>query len=902
MKKKILISVVLIIMLLTAAFIGWLVYGAYSGMKEDQTADIPEEVDLDALAATNADTAFSFLTIKKNEMPDNMRGYVVDPETDIDFSDMSEVALKDAVDNVFRKVDAMLPNTAVVMYSGKKSYKSGDFNYLKYLVEAAHTNDLKVIFSVSGEDYPLGKLKGDKFCEIVDEYGADAVMIQTDSLSQNNSAVIAEVKSALNGKNAFFGIALPEKQDEIAVNSVKNSEADFYFINIDSSTETGAESIIKSWADPALESKSKVYAVLRNDLVKSGSGWTNQDEINRLVKILYNNGGFAGCVMRSHEKLASDDNNTTTNLYSYYEFFNDSDYTALTLTDFSLKDGITAVFKGTSDVNYPVHVWSTGNGKWQKINAVGDKGEFTAEIPLEKGQNKILLKHKNAMYTYHIDRAVDVLEGYSAESDGENLTLTALATPGSRVWASLANTVLVELSEQPASDDEYATYSAVYKLEGGLAAIQENQISFAAEYDGITDIVMCGKEKDLTPYDNHECGTALMCVITKDHAETTPASNDDDSSDPLYTPQLAGSYGYVDSFTVIDNHINYITTSGMKIHSSDARLIVGGYVFPENNITLENISVKNNSTELTFSSVYPTFTRTVLSPQEYYVGFLQRIYNVKEFTAEYLDIMFTDTDLCSVKSEFDFTNNPVISHIEWFTNTDEHIIILRLYLRNKNSFSGYSMNTDENGNTVLKIKYNPSSLEGTVIMLDPGHGGYGSPGTYSALSVYEKDVTLAIAQKTAAILRDLGATVILTRNGDDAVFLGERADLIRSCNPDIFASIHCDGNDSDSMYGTHTFYYRNYSMPLAMSIHNQLVKAYRNYYYTDPSSEQYENVDLGYKFFPYNVTRVEECPSVLVECGYLTNYNDAVFLTDGNSQNIVATAIAQGIVDYIENY
>ena len=56
---------------------------------------------------------------------------------------------------------------------------------------------------------------------------------------------------------------------------------------------------------------------------------------------------------------------------------------------------------------------------------------------------------------------------------------------------------------------------------------------------------------------------------------------------------------------------------------------------------------------------------------------------------------------------------------------------------------------------------------------------------------------------------------------------------------------------------------------------------------------------MGIKFFPYMVTRVEECPSVLIECGYLTNEKDAVFLTDANTQGVLATAIAQGIVDYL---
>lgn len=91
-------------------------------------------------------------------------------------------------------------------------------------------------------------------------------------------------------------------------------------------------------------------------------------------------------------------------------------------------------------------------------------------------------------------------------------------------------------------------------------------------------------------------------------------------------------------------------------------------------------------------------------------------------------------------------------------------------------------------------------------------------------------------------------------------------------------------------------------MPLADAIHKQVVGAYRSYYYTDPNSDAYKNVDKKIKFYPYQVTRIEECPSVLVECGYLSNEYDAKFLCDKNGQKIIATAIAQGIVDYIVNY
>ena len=78
--------------------------------------------------------------------------------------------------------------------------------------------------------------------------------------------------------------------------------------------------------------------------MKSGAGWTKSNEVNNLVKLLYNHGGFSGCVMYSHKKLSTDDHDTATNLYSYYEYFNNVDYTALTFTDIKINNNTEIVF------------------------------------------------------------------------------------------------------------------------------------------------------------------------------------------------------------------------------------------------------------------------------------------------------------------------------------------------------------------------------------------------------------------------------------------------------------------------------------------------------------------------------------------------------------------------------
>lgn len=890
MKRKLPIIIAVMLLLVVGAFCGFLIYDAY----KSKEPSVEEMLDIATQIKTNEENAFAFLNESENILPDNMQGYIVDPSADMDFQDVSEEALKKTAEAVFDKVDAILPNTVVVKFSEKMNYAPGGFDVLSYFVEKAKEQDFYVVFLLDPEEFSLAKTDKDKILEKTSKYNMDAVMIHTGD--SDASEKVKEITENLHNSDIKFGIYCQDAPND---NVKKNmSSADFCFVQINHSSENGAENIIKQWAQIALDNNAFVYGVVRNDLVKSGAGWTQSSEVNNLVKMIYNYGGFSGCVMYSHSELQTDDNRTTTYLYSYYEYFNNVDYTALTFTDVEIKNNTEIVFSGTTDKDYPTHVWCTANGKWQSVPVEGEDGNFAVSIPLAEGENKVVVKHKNARYTYFIDRAVDVMTEYSAVVDDDTVILTAKAVKGAQVFASLANTILVELTATDAEENGYVTYSATYELKGWLEPLTGEQVSFASTYRGIDDVVMCGKTKEITPYDNHNLGTATVCRVEKNYAETTSTASEDDTSDPTCTPQLAGSYGYVEKVTVCDNHVLLYLTSGMKVHCNDTRLIIGGFKMPDNSVELENVDCSDDTT-LTISSSYDTFIKMILAPQNYYKGFLERIYNVEAFEAEYIDIIFMNTAQCSYAVEPDFSYSDVVSKAEWYSNAEEGFMILRLYLKNKGDFGGYSYEKTQDGKIKITLRKKAVSLEGSVIMLDPGHGGYGSPGTNFDMDIYEKDVVFAIAQKTAQILRDHGATVIVTRTGDEAVFLDERVEMIREYEPDVFVSIHSDGSDDKSLYGTHSFYYRSVSMPLASAIHKQLVNAYRTYYYNDPATVEYEKVDMGVKFFPYMIARVEECPSVLVECGYLTNETNAAFLIDRNGQSVLATAIAQGIVDYL---
>ncbi len=884
MKKKVLIPIFIMLLLAVGAFCAFLIKDAVR-QEEFSTGDT---VDLSAQVVANRESAFSFMKKNENILPEDAKGYVVDTLTDIDFSDTTETALRASAENVFTKVDAIGPDTVVIKHYKAVNYSPAGFNVLSHLVTKAQEQNLYTVLYLT--DTSADK---DSVLSVASSYGADAVMLGGDGMNESKSAEIRDYVA----ENGFrFGLYFKNNMSDKAKSIVRNNACDFCFVQIDYSTENGADGVIAQWVDAGLSGNTKIYGVVRNDLVKSGEGWTKSNEVNNIVKLIYNKGGFSGCVMHSLAKLKTDDNDTTTNLYSYYEYFNNVDYTALTYTDVEIEnDKIT--FSGTTDNDYPTYVYSTSGG-WQSVAVTGDDGAFTVSVPLVYGENTVTVKHKNARYSYNIIRNIDVLKECSATIEKNVVTLTAKAVKGAEVFASLANTVPVQLDSTGVNDNGYDVFSATYELTDILANLKENQVSFGAAYGGLNDFVMCGEQKESTPFDDHGLGTADICRVEKDYAETTSALSDDDTSDPTCTPQLMGAYGYVSKTAVCDNHVLLYLTNGMKLHCDNTTLILGGYVMPEKTVTLESVDFSDGTT-LTFSESYGTFIKMLLAPQDYYTGYLERVYNVKSFDAEYMDIIFYNTDYCAVAGAFDYSQSDVVSSAEWYGSADDDFMILRLYLKTKGNFGGYVYEKTADGKTVLTLRKKAASLTGTVIMIDAGHGGYGSPGTMSDSGVYEEDVVFSIATKTAEILRNHGATVIMTRGEDECLFLGERVDMIRKDKPDIFLSIHADGADNKNWYGTHTFYYKNYSMPLAEAIHNQLVSAYRTNYYTDKESKEYENVDMGIKFFPYMVTRVEECPSVLVECGYLTNIKDAGFMTDSNGQGYLATAIAQGVVDYL---
>lgn len=173
------------------------------------------------------------------------------------------------------------------------------------------------------------------------------------------------------------------------------------------------------------------------------------------------------------------------------------------------------------------------------------------------------------------------------------------------------------------------------------------------------------------------------------------------------------------------------------------------------------------------------------------------------------------------------------------------------------------------------------SAPSTVVVIDAGHGGFdrgGIPGQRVAESVMNLDV----AQRLRGVLEASGYRVVMTRNSDVFVTLGGRVAIANSYPNGIFVCIHFNSATRRAANGIETYFYSSQSLPLATAIHYNVVGG-------APSPNR------GVRRRGYYVLRRTTIPSVLVECGFLTNPTEAQYAQNSAYRQKLAEEIARGI-------
>lgn len=174
-----------------------------------------------------------------------------------------------------------------------------------------------------------------------------------------------------------------------------------------------------------------------------------------------------------------------------------------------------------------------------------------------------------------------------------------------------------------------------------------------------------------------------------------------------------------------------------------------------------------------------------------------------------------------------------------------------------------------------------SKRSSTTIVIDAGHGGF-DRGGIRGQRVSESMMTLDVALRLRSILQASGYRVVMTRSTDVFVPLGARVAIANSYRDAIFVCIHFNSATRRGANGIETYFYRSDSLRLASAIHYNVVGA-------TPTPNR------GVRRRGFFVLRKTSIPSVLVECGFLTNPTEAQYAQSSAYRQKLAEAIGRGV-------
>jgi N-acetylmuramoyl-L-alanine amidase len=106
--------------------------------------------------------------------------------------------------------------------------------------------------------------------------------------------------------------------------------------------------------------------------------------------------------------------------------------------------------------------------------------------------------------------------------------------------------------------------------------------------------------------------------------------------------------------------------------------------------------------------------------------------------------------------------------------------------------------------------------------------------------------------------------------------------------------VHSNKASSTSARGTEAWYFTSFSQPLANSVSASVASYFTNYAYADHASK-----NRGAKYDYFAVTLQQEFPSILLELGFVSNYEEAMIMANATHQNGIADAVVQGCKNYL---
>ncbi len=215
---------------------------------------------------------------------------------------------------------------------------------------------------------------------------------------------------------------------------------------------------------------------------------------------------------------------------------------------------------------------------------------------------------------------------------------------------------------------------------------------------------------------------------------------------------------------------------------------------------------------------------------------------------------------------------------------------------------------DINGSTftvtaVAKHKNGTTGLAGKTIVVSPGHGVYGAGGAIDRGAVSpingldEVDFNTPLSLKLRDKLEAAGATVIMIRDTEGPINMSlyERSVMTNNANADAFVEIHGDSAANAAAKGIGTWIYTDntrLTTAAQKDMRNEFGSVMNQALANTTGQPAYV------KYGNFSVIRETEVPCVLVECGFLTNAEDAARLATDAYQEKLAQGIYNGLANY----
>lgn len=224
-------------------------------------------------------------------------------------------------------------------------------------------------------------------------------------------------------------------------------------------------------------------------------------------------------------------------------------------------------------------------------------------------------------------------------------------------------------------------------------------------------------------------------------------------------------------------------------------------------------------------------------------------------------------------------------------------IILLIFLTSSYLFATYIVNSDQTTETYI-------SGNNKTIIIDAGHGGE-DVGAIGTNNVYEKDLNMQISIKLGDYLKAAGFNVIYTRSEDCLLYTEEqnikgmrkiydlknRVAIANSYSDAIFISIHMNSFGQQNCSGLQIYHSANTaSQNIASSVQNSVKSLLQ------PNNRR--NIKSGEGIY---VLENSSIPSILIECGFISNPEECEKLCQKEYQKELCFAILCGIIEYERN-